>query len=549
MTPKLYLFITALSIFLISCSKDSEDESIEQLDKIAPEVQISIKGADINSTAPIIVDGQLEIQVDASDAGGISKVEAFINNEKVGEDVTTPYEFIIDLTTFMSKTSKNSVNSNETLKITVTDKAGNQTSVEKTIIVSNKTPLITITIPEGFLNSFFENVHVFASGMDGQLLEKTTVRISHTTRSVTLFAPEDFNLEEEFMITFMTSNPRPEMSFSYATTFQNLTVESPGEIKLKLPNRLEVIEDKVFPANGFDINTLTSGDGSDYRTNLRFDENEWLLETLKPVNYPEKITSKVFLWNYLGGDFTNYHYALMERPLPENFELNLSNFVNDYSDSGAISFTNFAQIPEIKTQLTILGYESETDFENDAYHTVWGLGTQNHAFPIRYGYYNAFHKYRYRLTMQNFHVEDAGLPLAEYTIPSWDLGPILSNNTINLNKTGSGHSVGRVILREDAANYVYDWRIIFNSEMTDTIIVPEIPEVFQSTPLSENLTAHTISIHQTELRRYENIPTYENYLNTVLKENRDPRDLSEKKEVIFKSDIPVYIEYKDLFFD
>jgi hypothetical protein len=267
------------------------------------------------------------------------------------------------------------------------------------------------------------------------------------------------------------------------------------------------------------------------------------------VNYPEKITDKVLLWNYLGGDFTNYHYAFIERPLPENFELNLSDFVNDYSDSGAISFTNFPQVPEIYTLLTILGYESETDFENDAYHTVWSLGTQNYAFPIRYGYYNAFHKYRYRLTMQNFHVEDAGLPLAEYTIPGWNLDPILSNNTVNLNKTGSGHAVGRVILREDAPNYVYDWRIIFNSEKTDTIIVPELPEVFQSTPLSENLTANTISIYQAELRRYENIPTYESYLNTVLKENRDPRDVSEKKEVIFQSDIPVYIEYKDLFFD
>jgi hypothetical protein len=549
MTPKLYIFITALLIFLISCSKDSEDESIEQLDKIAPEVQISIKGADINSTGPIIVDGQLEIQVDASDAGGISKVEAFINNEKVGEDVTTPYEFIIDLTTFISKTSKNSVNSNETLKITVTDKAGNQTSVEKTIIVSNKTPLITITIPEGFLNSFFENVYVFASRMDGKLLENTTVPILHSTRTITLYAPDNFSVGEEFMLTFMSLNPSQEFSFSYATTFQNLTIGNPKEINLKLPDRLKVIEDRTFPAFGFDIESIASGNGSDYRTNLRLSENEWFLETLEPVDSPEKITDKVFLWTYLGGDFTNYHYAFIDRPVPGGFELNLSDFDSEYSDAGTISFTNYAQIPEIKTELTILGYESESDFENNAFHTVWALRTGNYTFPIRYGYYNGFLKYRYRLTMQDFHIEDKGLPLDKYTIPNWNLDPILSNNTVNLNKTGSGHAVGRVILREDAPNYVYDWRIIFNSEKTNTIIIPELPEVFRSTPLGENLTANTIRIHQTELRRYENILTYENYLNTVLKENIDSGEVSEKKEVIFQSEIPVYIQYKDLFFD
>ena len=545
---KPYTFVFALLIFLISCSKDSEEDSMGPVDRTGPELKVTIIGSDTNSTAPVVTAGELEVHVDASDSGGISKVEIFLNGEKVAEDLTAPYEIRMDLAPFLAN-AEDSVNSNRILRITATDTAGNQSSVERTIIVSDRSPLITITIPEGFLNSFYANVHVFASGIDGQLLENTTVPILPTTRSVTLFAPEDFGIEEEFMLTFMTSIPRPDLNFLYASTFQNLTIDNPKEISLKAPDELRVIENRIFPAIGFDINNRAHGDGSDYRTHLRIAENEYSLQTLEPVNQPEKLTNKIFLWGYLDDNFTNYHYAIIDRPVPENFELNLDDMENDYAASGAISFTNYPEIPEIHTQLAIFGYDSEEDFENDTYHTVWNQGTANFVFPIRYGYYTEFQKYRYRLTMQHFHIEDEGLPLEEYTLPSWELNPAFSGNKVNLNTSGSGHAVGRLILREDAPNYMYDWRIIFNSAETAAIVIPELPEEFQDTPLSDNMSGNTLQIHQAEFRRYGDIPTYEDYLNKVLKEHKGDREVSEKKEIIFHSDIPVYIQYKDLFFD
>lgn len=549
MTQKSYLPIAALLIFLVSCSQDPINETPPKPDTKGPEVVFSIKGVDPNSNGTIIVNGEIEININANDDGGIGKVEAFIDNEKVGEDLTTPYVLAIDLSKIAPLSGENTSNSNRILKITVTDKTGNQTSLEQAILIATQTPLITINFPEGFLNFFFQNFHVFASRMNGQLLEGTTVAISTSTRAATISTTEEINADEEFMITLMTFNPSSERSFSFGSTYQNLTIENPKEINLKLPDRLLVLEDKTFPAHGIDESTPTSGQGSDYRADVKYKESEWSIQTLEPLGQPEKITDKVLIWNFEGGDFTNYKYMLIERPIPENFELNLADFVNDNSDSGTISFTNYPQIPEIKTNLTILGYESQEDFDNDAYHQVWGQGTGNFLFPITYGYYNAFPKYRYSLTMQNFHVEDEGLPNAEYTIPDWKLEPVIENNTVILNKTGTGHTIGRVALREDASNYTYDWRIIFNSEKTDTIIIPELPEVFGNTPLSKNITSNSLSIQQVELSQFENIPTYENYLSEIVKENRDFRKVSEHKEVIFKSYVPVYFEIKDLFFN
>lgn len=549
MTRKSYYHFVILFIVLTSCSKDTEPETNEIPDTLAPKIAFTIKGMDLNINEPIVVSGQLEITIDAEDSGGISRVEAFINDEKVGEDTTVPYNIIIDLNSFQSKSGKNSYNLNEVLRLTATDKAGNRSSAEQAIIITANTPLITITFPEGFISSFFENITVFASYMDGKLLEGTTTPISSSTRSVTLYAPNGFNLEDEFMVTFMTFNSGYETSFSYGTTFQNLTIDNPKEINLKFPDRLGVIENKTFPTNGIDINTITSGDGADYRTSIHYDENQWSLQTLEPVNQPEKITDKVFLWNFLEGDFTNYNYIFIPRPVPENFELNLSDFVNENSSSGTIMINNVQQVPELHSRLALMGYETEMDFESDTYHEVWNMGLGNFTFPIIYGYYNGFHKYRYHLTFQNFHVEGEGLPLDSYSLPNWTLNPVVNNNIITLNKSGTGNEVGRVILREDSPAWVYEWKIIFDSGRNENVIIPQLPEIYANTPLNENLETNSLSIYQLELSHFENIPDYDAYLSEVIRENRDSREVSEYKEVIFYSLYPVYVEFKDLFFD
>ena len=96
-------FVGLLSIFvLFSCSSES-DEPTPEPDVIAPVVDFSILGSSSSSNSETpIVSNQIVVEIDANDAGGVAKVEAFINNEKVGEDTTAPYQITIDVSIVFS---------------------------------------------------------------------------------------------------------------------------------------------------------------------------------------------------------------------------------------------------------------------------------------------------------------------------------------------------------------------------------------------------------------------------------------------------------------
>ncbi|WP_416174008.1 Ig-like domain-containing protein [Arenibacter palladensis] len=56
-----------------------------------------------------MVGSLIVVNVEAKDNGGIAKIEAFINNEKAGEDTNSPYRIRIDLTSFYSKVGRKEV--------------------------------------------------------------------------------------------------------------------------------------------------------------------------------------------------------------------------------------------------------------------------------------------------------------------------------------------------------------------------------------------------------------------------------------------------------
>jgi len=142
------LITTSLLIFGNSCSSDSETQEVP--DTIAPVVSLSIVGlANEVAGEPIVVSNQIEVRVDAKDEGGISKVEAFINDEKVGEDITAPYSIIIDVSSYDSKIGKTENYKDYILKVVATDNAGNTASAEKEIYIDNETPSITEVSLEG----------------------------------------------------------------------------------------------------------------------------------------------------------------------------------------------------------------------------------------------------------------------------------------------------------------------------------------------------------------------------------------------------------------
>ena len=542
-----YLFLIFFVCF--SCTTDTEETSKETVDTTAPTLSFSIEDIEVSSNDPIRVSGKINIKIEATDVSGISKVEVYINNEKVAEDTSSPFDLSIDLSSYTSTSSLKKFDSNAILKIIAYDKAGNETTIEKNIVIFNREYLLDINIPEGFLNSFFENVYVFASDMDGNYLESTTEPITASTRQIKIYAPEDFDLTQEFMITFMTFNPGNENSFSYATTFQNLTKDNLNEINLKVPERFRVFENKLVPAIGFGDNIQPMGSGIDYRTSLNSTDQEWLFQTLIPETTNDLTTNKIYLSYLLDQSFTNYHYLFIDRPLSEDFQLEANYFVNANSTSGSISFSNFQQQPEIKTHLTIYGYENENDVQKNIYHTLWGQGTTNFTLPIIYSYNDSFYQYRHRLSMENFHTEGLGLPLEEYTIPNWTLNPIIQNNKVILNKTGEGHSIGRISLQEDQEKDIYEWRILFDSEKTNEVVIPKIPEQLQNIPFFTLYGSNSFELQQTEISKFEGIDNYGHYLTEIIKENRNINNYSNKKETIFQSNPMIYFQFNDFVFD
>src|SRR5690606_9203746 len=122
----------ALCILSISCSKD-EDEAP---DTIPPSVAFTIKGITQDLSQTPVIGNTIEIEISAQDAKGISKVEAFMNDVKVGEDNQPPFKITIDLTQYSKKltskgTALNKTQTQYTLKVSATDLSGNVASVER----------------------------------------------------------------------------------------------------------------------------------------------------------------------------------------------------------------------------------------------------------------------------------------------------------------------------------------------------------------------------------------------------------------------------------
>src|SRR5690606_37613811 len=169
-----------LGVLCISCSKDSE----EAPDITPPSVDFSIKGVtQSNTEAPPIIGNTVEIEISAQDAKGISKVEAFIDDAKVGEDKEAPFKITIDLSQYAKKlsgkgTAINKTQTQYTLIVSATDLSGNVSSVEQDIIVDNEIPTITeVTLENNAVITGTENEVTFKDS-DNEGITSLEVKIN-----------------------------------------------------------------------------------------------------------------------------------------------------------------------------------------------------------------------------------------------------------------------------------------------------------------------------------------------------------------------------------
>jgi len=541
----LILLVIPILIFQ-SCSKDPEPNKEQVLvdDVVAPTINFSISGIDESSSnQPIVVSDQIEISIDAKDASGIQKVEAFINATKVGEDTTEPYEIIIDLSGYSSTSGKSRLDENAVLKVVATDTNGNEAEIEQNIIIETGIPLITINFPTDYFDPQKARIYVFASAVDGKLLD--VKRVFQDTEQIILKTTEEFGSDDEFSLTFGEYITGSYGNNTELTTLQNLKPSSLAVLNLKTYPRFESgsISPSSFPIAGFDPDDVfnSTAYGFMYSGGINFQEQEFNID--RRTSIPSNLgTDSIYFW--LKNETLNeYSYAILDWDLPVDFTLDQSLMTQDGVEQRFFQ-TSFGS-GDYVTSMTILGYFSDNDFENNIFHYI---SNSSYGFlPTQgapYFFNNTIHKTRYEFAMKDYFTAGNGEPLETYQDLDWTLDFSQNGREIDIEKTGTGHILGKLTLGTenptmiDGFNVSYGWNLIFNSESTDKIILPELPEDLKSWGFNSFYEGNDLHIWQAEIKRYEGLSNYNDYLDKVIKNNEHFYNVSPNVESRFKRSDP-----------
>lgn len=287
-----------ISIVFIACSSNGEDIDSLENDSTPPTIDLTFEGfPNITEGSPFVVSDKIEITISAQDANGISKIEAFFNNEKVGEDTSAPFSITIDVSQYESKSLAGKYK-NYTLKIVATDKAGNIASKEQIINVDNEIPvisdvsLVSDTVLTGSTNPFsflvldneeLESIMFYLNGELHTQIEVEGPYESNIDTSILPEGPNTLKIEANdvagntatFEVNFITDNSGPEVSFENLTDGviideilqlnPTVTDDYSGVVstEIKFNNETLIVVDSEIPINyEFDPEGFVVGDGT-----------------------------------------------------------------------------------------------------------------------------------------------------------------------------------------------------------------------------------------------------------------------------------------------
>ena len=115
----------------------------------------------------------------------------------------------------------------------------------------------------------------------------------------------------------------------------------------------------------------------------------------------------------------------------------------------------------------------------------------------------------------------------------WTIDYTFANNTFEIITNGNGHSVGKIFISDyyghpdenlsqgyfDGSTSKYRWSIIFDSEKTDLLTLPQIPDEIQSREFYQLFDNQYLQVQQVEIKGYEGIPSYQEYLKEIIMDN------------------------------
>ncbi|RIV72331.1 Ig-like domain-containing protein [Flagellimonas aequoris] len=422
------------------------------------------------------------------------------------------------------------------------DALGNESMEEYPIEILRR--LITIAIPANFYGTNTARLFVFASGMDGQLLD--VERIYSDSEIIRLHTLNEIGGEFEYMLTFGEYISGSLGNSSEFTTVQNISPSLLPQINLSTYYRFSSqVDSYIIPTENFDFNDELNliGQGFDYYGYFNQAENgpTGEISVTQKYNVNSSLKSSAIYLALYNNTLNNYSYALLDSSSLSNLVVSADMFSTQGIEQRFYEPVMNGQAFE-STTIELQGYLSQEDFNNNVSHLIHNYG-YGYIPPngVPYFFNDAFSNYKYTVRINDYFTERTGEPELSFSPVDWTIDYTYLNNQITLTKSGSGHTMGKIFIDSDTPeiinglNISYRWNIAFDSQKMDQILLPKIPEEIQTWgfyPIYEN---SGFKVQQVELKGFEGILDFDSFLNGVIKDNKFPYTISPKMESKFKS--------------
>lgn len=532
------------------------------VDNTGPEISMeSVKDGQV-------IDQLLELRPNISDPfSSIATVKLFL-----GEQLIQSFEETENLVIAFNPEDFNT--GSQELKIKAYDDLGNESVYNVSIEIARR--LVEIHFP--LQDNDFDRValFVFASAMDGTLL--AIKEVGPEDISVILNTTINIPLEGQYMVTFAEQRNSRFGETNLLTTVQNFNRSTLSEINLKPRHKFRRsnynLSPELFPIDGFwDDSTQEmisiSGGGSDYWANAGSNR------PYNTLNLPPDREVRIKRYDNIGANVQSSPLYLYLQNVTQNtsaaatvawedlnsgFVLNSEIFTSENRVRRVYNVNNAPLISSGNSGIKIWGYLTEQDFLQNVYHNIFEMGYgENTSF--NYWSDTSFHRYRHLVLVNNYAIEKTGSPLENYTPLDWSIDFTMSGNVLKLNKEATGDILGKIVLADkviynsgggsltdlNGADETYEWSIIFDSQNTANVVVPTLPESMKSWLIYEKFLKEELEAKSVEISRYENIITYEDYLQKVIKDNNYWYLVSPSKETLFKA--PTYINRDNFLID
>lgn len=528
--------VNTLKIEAIDNAENVTVHSVDFItDNTGPEIKVE------NLLEGMIIDEEVLVNIRLTDTHSeIDSVKITINDSIVSNhSYIDPITYTLNPDEF--STGENSI------QIETSDTLGNTALFSSSHIIHRR--LLKVTLENETINPSYAKFYVFASSSNGELLDIEEATIS--TKELILNTPIDLGPNEEFMVTF-AGYISGYGDYSGLSTFQNVTRNNLKIINLKKPPKVRVISNKEYTVINNPSDTGIDGYGSSYNSSYFSDEDRLHMGIRDVINSNNEHSDKIYLKSY---NYNNnvYSYMLLDAPIQDNFIIDYSNFssigVENRFYNAPFELVNNGK----SASLMLYGFLNETDRINESSHLLWNQGRgieTNFDFSngILYRLDTQFDSYRYELQLEDYYTERTGIPLTYYSYPDWSVDFVQNDYNVQVNSSGIEHTTGSLFLEgSETVDNLCRWNILFDSQTTTNVTLPQLPEELSSWNVSDLYNSASIEAKQVELKRYEGVNSYEDYLIKAVQPNISNRKVSDFMESTFYNpDYNIRIAVEDM---